>query len=158
MNNVHAMEDPSTKIWRALAEVSDPEIPVLSVLDLGIVRSVDVAKDGGVTIAITPTYSGCPAMDTISKDIVAHLTSQGVLDCTIEHVLSPPWSSEWLTDSGREKLRRYGITPPDEEGFSKRALLGFEPQVSCPKCRSSKTRKISEFGSTPCKAHYVCDS
>lgn len=151
------VDDLTLPIWRALAEVPDPEIPVLNILDLGIVRDVMVTKGGQVTVKVTPTYSGCPATDTIAKDIVTHLTKSGYLDTRVETVLSPPWSSEWLDETAREKLRVFGITPPDKAGFSKRALLGVEPTVLCPRCGSKDTSKISEFGSTPCKAHYRCD-
>ena len=151
-------DDLTLPIWQALADVPDPEIPVLSVLDLGMVRDVSVSDSGQVVVKVTPTYSGCPATDTIAKDIVQHLTQVGFPDSHIEMVLSPPWSSAWINDQAREKLRQYGITPPDKAGFSKQALLGREPVVRCPKCGAKDTRKVSEFGSTPCKAHYQCNA
>ena len=144
-------------IWAALAQVEDPEIPVLSVLDLGIVRDVQTHSDG-VMVTITPTYSGCPAMDTIASDIKKHLETKGFAPVTIKQTLNPPWSSAWISDAGRQKLRAYGIAPPDKALFSKKSLFAVEPEVMCPRCGSEQTKKVSEFGSTPCKAHYQCRS
>ena len=143
------------EIWKSLESVPDPEIPVLSVIDLGIVRDVVIA-DSGVEISVTPTYSGCPATEVIEKSIVRHLQGQGIASVSLRRVLSPPWTTDWLTDTGREKLRRYGIAPPDKGG-SKRELLHGSRQVACPRCNSTTTSLVSEFGSTPCKAAYKCD-
>ena len=133
----------------------DPEIPVLSVLDLGIVRDVVIAADG-VEVSVAPTYSGCPATEVIEQSIVSELQKQGVANVTLKRVLSPPWTTDWITEAGRDKLREYGIAPPDGT-LSKRELLGGNRTVACPRCRTENTTLVSEFGSTPCKASYKCD-
>lgn len=136
-----------------LAEVPDPEIPVLSITDLGIVRGVTV--DDGVTVELTPTYSGCPATEVIEQSVVEALERHGVHDVAIERTLSPPWTTDWISDSGRDKLRAYGIAPP-AKAAGKRALLGERLPVACPRCGSTDTALVSEFGSTACKASYKC--
>ncbi|MBT8067148.1 MAG: phenylacetate-CoA oxygenase subunit PaaJ [Gammaproteobacteria bacterium] len=136
-----------------LAEVPDPEIPVLSITDLGIVRDVDC--DAGVVVSLSPTYSGCPATEVIESSVIAALEDQGVAEVSIKRVLSPPWTTDWISDAGREKLREYGIAPP-EKGASKRALLQGKAVVPCPRCDSDNTEQVSEFGSTACKAAYRC--
>lgn len=141
------------QILEWLAQVPDPEIPVLSITDLGIVRAVDC--ESGVVVSLAPTYSGCPATEVIEASVIAALEDRGIADVAIRRVLSPPWTTEWITDSGREKLKKYGIAPP-EKGGSKRALLGGKPQVACPRCASENTELVSEFGSTACKAAYRC--
>lgn len=148
-----AVQTDSERAWAVAATVPDPEIPVLTVADLGILRSVRV--DNGVAIVeVSPTYSGCPAVQVIESAIEAALRSAG-FDPRIERVLSPPWTTDWITETGREKLRAYGIAPPARTGNSVRALFG-ETVVACPKCGSEASEKISEFGSTPCKAQYRC--
>ena len=137
-----------------LADVPDPEIPVLTIMDLGIVREVECDK--GVTVSLSPTYSGCPATEAIEKSVIAALQDRGVADVSIKRVLSPPWTSDWISDSGREKLLAYGIAPP-ARGGSKHALLAGALRVSCPQCKSDNTERISEFGSTACKASYRCE-
>lgn len=141
------------EVWAWLRVVPDPEIPVLSITDLGIVR--DVRVDGGVTVTLTPTYSGCPATEAIEQSVRQTLRDHGIEDFVVERVLSPAWTTDWISDEGREKLRRYGIAPP-EKGESKRALLFGERQVRCPRCDSDDTMLVSEFGSTACKASYKC--
>lgn len=141
------------QILEWLAQVPDPEIPVLSITDLGIVRDVDCAD--GVVVSLAPTYSGCPATEVIEASVIAALEDRGIVDVAIKRVLSPPWTTEWISDVGREKLKVYGIAPP-EKGGSKRALLGGKPQVACPQCQSENVELISEFGSTACKAAYRC--
>lgn len=136
-----------------LAEVADPEIPVLSITDLGIVRDVYV-EGNAVTVALTPTYSGCPATEVIEQSVIDALTGRG-LDVTIDRVLAPAWTTDWITASGREKLAAYGIAPP-AAGGSKRELLHGKRTVACPRCESTETEAVSEFGSTPCKASYRC--
>lgn len=136
-----------------LADVADPEIPVLSISDLGIVR--DVAIGDEVTVELTPTYSGCPATEFIEQSVVDALHSHGIEDVAIKRVLSPPWTTDWISDAGRDKLRKYGIAPP-ERGVSKRELLQGDRQVACPRCNSLNTVVVSEFGSTACKAAYRC--
>ena len=141
------------EILRWLGQVADPEIPVLSITDLGIVRDVDVGER--VTVALSPTYSGCPATEVIEKSVMDALRDHGVEDVEIKRVLSPPWTTDWISDEGRDKLRRYGIAPP-EKGAGKRALLRGERQVACPRCSATSTELVSEFGSTACKASYRC--
>jgi len=141
----------------ALETVTDPEIPVLTVADLGILRDVKLADDGRIEVVITPTYSGCPAMTMIEHNIVAALESAGFRDPKVTTVLFPPWTTDWLSEDGRRKLEDYGIAPPVEATSSKRALLfGQEEEIRCPRCKSAETERVSEFGSTPCKAHYRC--
>ncbi len=136
-----------------LSEVPDPEIPVLTIADLGIVR--DVTVDDDVVIALTPTYTGCPATEVIEQSVIDTLRRRGIENVSIDRVLSPPWTTDWISDEGREKLREYGIAPP-EQGASKRTLLLGERSIACPRCRSLATDIVSEFGSTACKAAYKC--
>jgi ring-1,2-phenylacetyl-CoA epoxidase subunit PaaD len=142
-------------IYEALKSVSDPEIPVLSIIDLGIIRAVK-KKGNQVFIKITPTYSGCPAMDTMGTDI-----HQAILDIGyephVELVLSPAWTTDWITEEGRENLRKYGISPPLNEELDKQALLHGERVVPCPQCESTNTKMISQFGSTACKSLFKCE-
>ena len=140
--------------WRCLHDVPDPEIPVLSVVDLGIVRSVSTTDDS-VEVGVAPTYSGCPATEVIERSIVSALEKNGFASVTLRRVLSPPWTTDWITDSGREKLLNYGIAPPIAGG-GKRALLGDMRRIACPQCASLNTALVSEFGSTACKAAYKC--
>jgi ring-1,2-phenylacetyl-CoA epoxidase subunit PaaD len=141
-----------------LAQVSDPEIPVLSIVDLGVVR--EVAWQGGTcVVTVTPTYSGCPAMREIEQGIVAALAAQGVHDVSVQTRLAPAWTTDWMSERGRAALRGYGIAPPaeravDVSGISRRAL----PAVACPLCGSLDTRMLSGFGSTSCKALYRCNT
>jgi len=142
------------KIWKILENVFDPEIPVLSVLDLGIVRNVNVHHDE-VEVIITPTYSGCPAMDFIGMNIRKALAENGYENIKITQHLSPAWTTDWMTNEGKEKLKAYGIAPPVAKTFDKNYL---ENQiVECPHCQSKNTKLISEFGSTACKALYKCN-
>jgi ring-1,2-phenylacetyl-CoA epoxidase subunit PaaD len=141
------------EIFDWLSQVPDPEIPVLSITDLGIVR--DVVVDGTVTVSLSPTYSGCPATEVIEQSVVDALHEHGIEDVNIKRVLSPPWTTDWISDAGRDKLREYGIAPP-EQGASKRALLRGDRAVACPRCGSTATDVVSEFGSTACKASYKC--
>ena len=136
-----------------LSHVPDPEIPVLTIMDLGIVR--DVVVDGRVVVALTPTYTGCPATEVIEQSVIDALHDQGVADVSIERVLSPPWTTDWISEAGREKLREYGIAPP-LAGASKREMLHGDRTIACPRCRSTETSLVSEFGSTACKASYKC--
>jgi len=143
------------KAWETAASVPDPEIPAVTVADLGILRSIAVDKEGHVTAKLTPTYSGCPATQMIEEQVLQALIDAGFADARIETVLSPPWTTDWLTDEGREKLRAYGIAPPVNGSNAKRALFG-EVSVACPHCGAGDTERVSEFGSTPCKALYRC--
>lgn len=140
-------------VWQWLEDVPDPEIPVLSVVDLGMVRRVHVDGER-IEVDVSPTYSGCPATEVIEQSIVTTLSEQGAAEVSVNRVLSPPWTTDWISEAGREKLRQYGIAPPVGSA-SKRELLG-KPAVCCPRCGSDETRVVSEFGSTACKASYRC--
>ena len=142
------------QVWTWLAEVPDPEIPVVSVVDLGMVRNVKVVGEA-VEVAVSPTYSGCPATEVIEDSIISKLHGEGIQRASVRRVLSPPWTTDWITETGRNKLRAYGIAPP-VGGASKRALLG-KGAVHCPRCGTAHTTVVSEFGSTACKAAYKCD-
>jgi ring-1,2-phenylacetyl-CoA epoxidase subunit PaaD len=137
-----------------LRSVSDPEIPVLSILDMGIVREVQLTGKQ-VAVKITPTYSGCPAMDMIGSEIKLALDQAG-FDTEVELVLSPAWTTDWLTEEGRRKLEEYGIAAPLDESADKLALMGQNRLVHCPQCKSINTKMISQFGSTACKALFQC--
>ncbi|TXI87985.1 MAG: phenylacetate-CoA oxygenase subunit PaaJ [Crocinitomicaceae bacterium] len=141
------------EIWQLLEQVSDPEIPVLTIVDLGIVREVEL-EDNHCTITITPTYSGCPAMQVIEKGIEELL--EGIISVTVKSTLSPAWTTDWLSENGRNKLREYGIAPPEHE-VDKSVLFAAPTVVPCPLCKSSNTKMVSQFGSTACKAHYQCN-
>ncbi len=141
------------RAWKVASEVVDPEIPVLTIADLGILRDIEV-KDGRVEIFITPTYSGCPAMWLITLHLETFIEDAGLGLPRITMVLSPAWTTDWMSDAGKAKLREYGIAPP-MAGSGKRALFG-EDEVVCPQCGSADTARISEFGSTSCKALWRC--
>jgi ring-1,2-phenylacetyl-CoA epoxidase subunit PaaD len=155
-------------IWQILETVCDPEVPVLSILDLGIVRNVTclpypplVGRGGdleGVEIIITPTYSGCPAMDMISMNIKLALAEHGYKNVKVTSVLSPAWTTDWMTEAGKEKLKAYGIAPPNvRQQVCNNDLFAPHEAVQCPRCNSYHTNRISEFGSTACKSLYQCD-
>jgi ring-1,2-phenylacetyl-CoA epoxidase subunit PaaD len=141
------------RAWAAAAQVVDPEIPVLSIADLGVLREVRVAGDT-VEVVITPTYSGCPAMRVIALELEAALRAAGIDKLRIKTVLAPAWTTDWLSDAGRRKLAAFGIAPP-QGAASRRALFGADA-VSCPRCGSEETERLAEFGSTACKALYRC--
>ena len=143
------------RIWRLLEDVTDPEIPVLTLADLGVLREVEVG-DTGLRVVITPTYTGCPAMDTMAADIRSRLHEAGYADVEVASVLAPAWTTDWLSEAGRKKLHAFGIAPPAEGAAGKAALLGAEPVVACPHCGAQDTVCVSRFGSTACKAHYRC--
>lgn len=146
-----------------VAAVPDPEIPVLSIEDLGILRDVRV-EHGRVDVTITPTYSGCPAMDTIRADIEAALAGQGYADVRVTLVLSPAWTTDWMTDAGKRRLREYGVAPPGQRpqhgvgGAPGDGPVMLSLAVRCPQCGSPDTRELSRFGSTACKSLWVCSS
>ena len=144
------------RAWEAAAAVLDPEVPAVTVADLGILRAVDIDDQGRAVVQVTPTYSGCPAVLAIELAIEAALRQAG-FDPVIERVLAPAWTTDWITEEGREKLRAYGIAPPVDGSSSKRALFG-EITVVCPRCAATDTAKLSEFGSTACKAQYRCNA
>lgn len=143
-----------SEILSFLEAVKDPEIPVLSIIDLGILRNVEW-KDNAWDIHITPTYSGCPAMLTIEDDIRIVLSQNGVSNFNIITSLSPAWTTDWITAEGKAKLLEYGIAPPVDE-VDKSVLFSAPPKVLCPKCAAQNTKMLSQFGSTACKAHYQC--
>lgn len=145
------------EIWALLESVTDPEIPVLTVVDMGVVREVVITDDEGVEVIITPTYSGCPAMNTIEMEIRATLQQAGYHPVKVTTVLSPAWTTQWLSEAGRRKLEAYGIAPPVEDTVDKTALFSDEKKVPCPRCGSVHTKMISQFGSTACKALYQCE-
>lgn len=142
------------QIFAWLGEIADPEIPVLSIIDLGIVR--DVIVDDKVTVVLVPTYSGCPATEVIEQNVVDALEKYGVDAVAIERALSPAWTTDWISEEGRKKLKEYGIAPPGY-GASKRELLFGSRRIPCPRCDSANTSVVSEFGSTACKAAYKCN-
>jgi ring-1,2-phenylacetyl-CoA epoxidase subunit PaaD len=141
-------------VWAVLQSVPDPEIPVLSIVELGIVRRVVVREGEPVRVALTPTYSGCPATEVIRAQVLGTLAAHGFADAVLEEELNPPWTSDWLSAQGRAKLAAFGIAPPQAAVTSLRALR----PVPCPRCGSLATECLSEFGSTPCKAHHRCMS
>lgn len=144
-----------SRAWNAAAAVLDPEVPCVTVADLGILRSVEIV-DGVAVAKVTPTYSGCPAVLAIELAVEAALRDAG-FDARVERVVSPAWTTDWITAEGREKLRAYGIAPPAKAANSIRTLFG-DDEVACPQCGSSATQKLSEFGSTACKALYRCET
>ena len=143
------------RILELLDYVKDPEIPAINVLELGVVRSVEVEADGKAIVTITPTYTGCPAMDVMAADIKKELLEAGVPAVEVRMSLSPAWTTDWITETGKRKLKEYGIAPP-EKTADIRALKGEQPVVACPQCGSTHTVVTSEFGSTACKALYKC--
>ncbi|BAM91068.1 phenylacetic acid degradation protein PaaD [Bradyrhizobium oligotrophicum S58] len=143
------------RAWEAAAAVADPEIPVLTIDDLGVLREVEVVGDR-VEVAITPTYSGCPAMNMIALEIELALERAGFAGSRVRTVLSPAWTTDWMSEEGRRKLREYGIAPPQPAG-GRRALFGVA-EVACPQCGSVDTEQLAEFGSTACKSLWRCRS
>ena len=145
------------RIRDILKEVYDPEVPVLSVLDLGVVRSIEISAANEVLISVTPTYSGCPAMDTIRMQIRLALLQHGYQQIQINTVLSPAWTTEWMSETGRQKLKAYGVAPPHYQQQVCHTELFAEETVQCPRCNSFHTHLISRFGATACKSLYQCD-
>ena len=143
----------SKKAWQILEQITDPEIPVISIVDLGIVRDVHV-DENTVEVFITPTYSGCPAMDVISMNIRMELLQNGFTNIKITQQLSPAWTTDWMTEEGKEKLKVYGIAPPVGKAIDQKYLEKLK--VECPQCHSKNTKLLSQFGSTACKALYQC--
>jgi ring-1,2-phenylacetyl-CoA epoxidase subunit PaaD len=144
------------KLQSILEHVPDPEVPVLSVIDLGIIRDARETEDG-VEVVITPTYTGCPAMDTIATHIRMEMLAHGYKNVSIKTVLSPAWTTDWMSEEGKRKLKEYGIAPPLPKQQACKQELFAEQAIQCPHCNSFRTRKISEFGSTACKALYQCE-
>jgi ring-1,2-phenylacetyl-CoA epoxidase subunit PaaD len=144
------------RAWVALRDVEDPEIPTVSVVDLGLIRSVTARSDGCLDVGLSPTYTGCPASEVIQALIERALAGADVGACRVVRVLAPAWSSDWITAEGRRKLAEYGIVPPDHSSSSLRDLRPGGRPVACPRCHSTHTETVSEFGSTPCKALLRC--
>ncbi|WP_439629092.1 1,2-phenylacetyl-CoA epoxidase subunit PaaD [Shinella sp.] len=158
-----ALRPSIDEVWHWLAEVPDPEIPVISLTDLGIIRNV-AWRDDTLVVTVTPTYSGCPATTIINLDIETALAEKGLSKVKLERQLSPAWTTDWISAEGREKLRDYGIAPPIDGTAADGVLMKRVDRLSgrsnltiaCPRCGSANTEKISQFGSTPCKASYRC--
>ncbi|RJN33229.1 phenylacetate-CoA oxygenase subunit PaaJ [Nesterenkonia natronophila] len=151
-------EDPAhAAVWDAAAQVADPEIPVLSIADLGILRAAAATESGGVVV-ITPTYSGCPAMETITTDVAAAVRAAGYENVRVDTVLTPSWTTDWMSEEGKRKLREYGITPPSGNAPVRGGPVSVGLSVKCPRCDSLQTKELARFGSTACKALYQCRS
>ena len=159
VNNPAAPRPDAARIWDWLREVPDPEIPVVSVVDLGIVRDVRwEPKEGAkeLVVTITPTYSGCPATSLIALEIERAIRDRGVRHVRLETQISPPWTTDWISEAGRERLKNFGIAPPPKVRQLVERLGGTAAPAECPHCGSNNTIRVSEFGSTPCKALYKC--
>ncbi len=155
-NNIMSTKEYSQEqIFKLLSEIPDPEIPVINIIELGILREVKFVDDTCVVV-ITPTYTGCPAMKVIEDDIRIKLKEIGIDKVKVELVLSPAWTTDWISDVAKEKLRAYGIAPPDHSSVDKKVLLGKARDLKCPLCSSIHTEMISQFGSTACKALHRC--
>jgi ring-1,2-phenylacetyl-CoA epoxidase subunit PaaD len=142
------------ELYPILKKVTDPEIPVISIIDLGVLREAKL--DGNIAkVKITPTYSGCPAMDIIGQDVDTALRKDGY-EPEVKQILDPPWTTDWITEEGKQALKDYGIAPPMEATANKRALMGKKHIVKCTHCGSTNTKMVSQFGSTACKAHFKC--
>ncbi len=146
----------TAEAWKVLSNITDPEIPVLSIVDLGIVRRVEM-KAEGLEVDLTPTYSGCPAIDVIKTTVHMELSAAGFDKIRLTQVLSPAWTTDWMTEEGRKKLKAYGIAPPEpQQSVCSPGLFNNEVAIQCPQCNSYHTRLLSEFGSTACKSLYQC--
>lgn len=157
MVNMKSTATDKETIYTYLEEIKDPEIPVLSIVDLGIVRDIK-QNDDELEIIITPTYSGCPAMDMITTAIKIEMASLGFKKVKVTHVISPAWTTDWMSEEGKQKLKEYGIAPPNaKQQVCNNKLFAADEAVQCPHCNSWHTHRISEFGSTACKALYQCD-
>ncbi len=153
----------TTYAWEVLHTVLDPEVPVVSICDLGIVRSVELSGEHGVNVVLTPTYSGCPATELIATETTNALAKAGFDPVNLSTVHAPAWTSDWISAEGRDKLRRYGIAPPGPVQNGQDIVLRYMPQgrqaaptLDCPRCGSANTERLSAFGSTACKALYRC--
>ena len=143
------------ELFSFLNEIPDPEIPVISIVDLGVIRKIN-QQPNGVEVEITPPYSGCPAMKQMEDDIISTLKQKGIENVHIKTVYNPAWTTDWLSAEAKEKLRKYGIAPPQESTTDKSFITGKTKQIKCPRCGSLHTEMVSQFGSTACKALYRC--
>lgn len=148
------LDETISELWELIKEVPDPEIPVLTLTDLGIVRDITMSDDE-VCVTITPTYTGCPAMKVFEEDITSKLNENGYQRVSIKTILSPAWSTDWMSEEGKEKLMKYGISPP-KGSADKASLTGEVKNIPCPQCKSTNSKLVSQFGSTPCKSLYQC--
>jgi ring-1,2-phenylacetyl-CoA epoxidase subunit PaaD len=144
-------------IYSLLSEIPDPEIPVISIVELGVIRDVKFSDNKTIEVTITPTYSGCPAMKQMEDDVRKKLLENGFETVKINLVYNPAWTTDWLSEEAKLKLQKYGIAPPEESTSDKSFLTGKTKSITCPRCKSTKTRLVSQFGSTACKALYKCD-
>lgn len=149
------MTATTTSPWDLVAQITDPEIPVISIADLGILRAVEVQTSGQVVVTITPTYSGCPAMQAIRDDVTSLLNQHGYADVLVQTVLAPAWTTDWITETGLRALHDFGIAPP---GKTKSGPIALNLSICCPQCGSLDTEMLSRFGSTSCKSLYRCNS
>ena len=157
VNKDYTKEYSKKKVWEFLSEIPDPEIPVITIEELGVLRNVEITPQRRI-VTITPTYNGCPAMKMFEDDIIATLKEKGIDQVEIKMVYSPAWTTDWMTAEAKEKLRTYGIAPPVEGSADKGVLFANGPKiVVCPRCKSENTTLKSQFGSTACKALYTCD-
>jgi ring-1,2-phenylacetyl-CoA epoxidase subunit PaaD len=156
VNAVSIDNHDSALAWQALAAVEDPEIPALSIIDLGLIRYIEPRSDGTLEIGLSPTYVGCPATEIIRRSAEQALRDAGVGAFVVTQVLSPAWTSDWITAEGRRKLESYGIVPPERSVANMRDVLRGDRPVACPRCQSVDTETLSQFGSTPCKALHRC--
>jgi ring-1,2-phenylacetyl-CoA epoxidase subunit PaaD len=145
------------KIFALLSEIPDPEIPVITIVELGVIRKINIIDQKNIEITITPTYSGCPAMKQMEDDVRKKLSENGFEYIDIKMTYSPPWTTDWLSTEARLKLQNYGIAPPEESTTDKSFLTGKPKQVTCPRCKSKNTLMVSQFGSTACKALHKCN-
>lgn len=143
-------------ILKLLSEIPDPEIPVITIVELGVVRGVELKSNTEILVTITPTYSGCPAMKQMEDDVRTKLQENGFTDITVHMTYSPAWTTDWLSEEAKLKLQKYGIAPPEESTTDKSFLSGKPKTVTCPRCKSKHTTMISQFGSTACRALYQC--
>ncbi len=153
MNLIRHVAD---ECWSVLAEVSDPEIPVLSVLDLGMIRGVELNDQNEIVVRLTPTYSGCPATDVLTADITQAFVAKGLTPVKVVVDLSEVWTTDWMSEAGKEKLQQYGIAPPQGNSHSCGTHVALTDGIQCPRCHSQHTKLLSEFSSTACKALYRC--
>lgn len=145
------------EIWELLNKIPDPEIPAISIVELGVVRSIEWSQNV-LHVIITPTYTGCPATNVFEQDILKATSAAGIHEVNIKHQYAPAWTTDWLSQETREKLRRFGIAPPEGNTTDKRHLMGLDPVVKCINCGSEDTKMISQFGSTACKSLYTCNN